>query len=130
MTLEQFLLNVSQNLRDQGYFIGTCLDGPSIVKAFKGKNQIYGEMDDKTIYTINKVENTEYDNITVGNSVNVYFETFNESVEEYLVDIDYLAEEAKKYDLQLIESNLFLEEPGNLLNQFEVDENILFNKKK
>ena len=23
-TLDQFLLNVSQNLRDQGYFIGTC----------------------------------------------------------------------------------------------------------
>jgi hypothetical protein len=119
--LDQFLLNVSQNLRDQGYFIGTCMDGPSIVKSFKGKEQIYGEVDGKTIYTINKMVDMEYNNITVGNSVEVYFETFNESVEEYLVDISYLAERAKNYDLKLIESNLFLEEPGNLLNQYEVD---------
>lgn len=122
-TLDEFLLNVSQNLRDQGYFIGTCMDGPEIVKAFKGKDLIYGEVDNKTIYTINKVEDVEYDTLTVGNSVKVYFETFNESVEEYLVDIEYLVEKAKNYDLKLIESNLFLEEPGNLLNQYEVDNN-------
>ena len=93
-SLDQFLLNVSQNLRDQGYFIGTCMDGPSIVKSFGGKEQVYGEVDGKTIYTINKIPDTEYNNITVGNSVEVYFETFNESVEEYLVDISYLVERA------------------------------------
>jgi hypothetical protein len=119
-TLEQFLLNVSQNLRDQGYFIGTCLDGTSIVSAFKGKNMIYGEVDEKTIFTLNKKEDVDYTNLTVGNKIDVFFETFNESVEEYLVNMEYLEEKAKDYDLKLIESNLFLDEPGNLLNQYSV----------
>ena len=117
-TLEQFLLNVSQNLRDQGYFIGTCLDGPSLVKSFKGKEEIYGEVDDKTIFTLNKQEGIDYKNLTVGNKIDVFFETFNETVEEYLVNLEFLEEKGKDYDLKLIESNLFLDEPGNLLTQY------------
>lgn len=118
-TLNTFLLNVSENLRDQGYFIGTCLDGNDLIKMFKGTNEIIGKVDKTLIYKVNKVEDVDYDELTVGNKVNMYFETFNNMMEENLVDINYLSNKAEEYNLKLIESNKFLEEPGNLLQQYK-----------
>ena len=40
-------------------------------------------------------------------------------MEENLVDINYLSNKAEEYNLKLIESNKFLEEPGNLLQQYK-----------
>ena len=117
-SLSGFLLNVSENLRDQGFFIGTCLDGPSLVKMFKGTGEIIGEVDGELVYKINKVEGEIYDNLTVGNKVNIYYETFNNMLPENLVDITYLEEKAMEYNLKLVESNLFLDEPGNLLSAY------------
>ena len=71
------------------------MDGPSLVKSFKGKEEIYGEVDDKTIFTLNKQEGIDYKNLTVGNKIDVFFETFNETVEEYLVNLEFLEEKIK-----------------------------------
>ena len=38
--LDSFLQNVSENLLDQGYFIGTCLDGMSILKEMGRRHEI------------------------------------------------------------------------------------------
>jgi len=117
-TLNTFLLNVSENLRDQGYFIGTCLDSELLLKMFKGTNQIIGEVGNNLIYKIEKMEGQDYDNITVGNKINIYYETFNTMMSENLVDIKYLEEKANEYNLKLIESSTYLDEPGNLLSMY------------
>ena len=121
--LDNFLRNVSENLLDQGYFIGTCLDGMEILKEMGNKDEINGEIDGKTVFFIRK-ENTDtntYKNITVGNKITVYYEKFASAFSENLVNMSYLVEKAKSHNLKLIEFKQFLEEPGNMLNKYEKD---------
>jgi len=61
--LDTYLENVSSSLKDQGYFIGTCLDGNSILdnlNAAGRHGKLEGMMDDKTIWMISRdVENPD-----------------------------------------------------------------------
>jgi len=136
--LDNFLINISENLLDQGYFIGTCLNGDSILSEMGSKDELKGVIDDKTVFLIKKVyddndndknhnnrnnhnstKKNNYKNITVGNKINVYYETFGSAFNENLVSIQYLKEKAKKHGLKLIDYKSFLEEPGNLLSMYE-----------
>jgi hypothetical protein len=133
--LDNFLRNVSENLLDQGYFIGTCLDGMTILKEMGNSNEISGVIEDKTVFLIRKMNNDTnsdtnsntnsntnsdiYKDITVGNKIMVYYEKFAGQFSENLVNMSYLKEKAKEHNLKLIEYRTFLEEPGNLLSQFE-----------
>jgi hypothetical protein len=120
--LDNFLRNVSENLHDQGYFIGTCLDGMKILKELGSHNEIEGVIDDKTVYFIRKVNTDDenaYTDITTGNKITVFYEKFGSYYDENLVNMSYLKEKAKEHNLKLIEYRTFLEEPGNLLTQFE-----------
>jgi len=119
--LDNFLRNVSENLLEQGYFIGTCLDGMSILKEMGSNNELSGIMEDKTIFLIRKLDDniSAYKDITIGNKIMVYFEKFAGQFPENLVNMSYLREKAKEHNLKLIEYRTFLEEPGNLLSQFE-----------
>jgi hypothetical protein len=120
--LDNFLRNVSENLHDQGYFIGTCLDGMKILKELGSHNEIEGVIDDKTVYFIRKVDSDDehaYTDITTGNKITVFYEKFGSYYDENLVNMSYLKEKAKEHNLKLIEYRTFLEEPGNLLTQFE-----------
>jgi hypothetical protein len=121
--LDNFLRNVSENLLDQGYFIGTCLDGMEIIKELGGENEINGDIDGKSVFFIRK-ESTDpdaYKNITVGNKITVFFETFAGSFSENLVNKSYLKEKAKTHNLKMVEFKPFLEEPGNMLSKYEAD---------
>ena len=141
--LDNFLINVSENLLEQGYFIGTCLNGDAVLSEMGGKDELKGIIDDKTVFLIKKVyEDTtaksnvksksktnakstgvnrkdSYNNISVGNKINVFFETFGGAFDENLVSIQYLKEKAKKHNLKLVDYRSFLEEPGNLLSMYE-----------
>jgi len=120
-TLDAFLRNVSENLLDQGYFIGTCLDGMSVLKEIGRSQELSGVIGDKTIFKIRKMDTATdaYKNITVGNKVLVYYEKFAGQFPENLVNMSYLRERARDHNLKLLEYRTFLEEPGNLLSQFE-----------
>ena len=119
--LDNFLRNVSENLLDQGYFIGTCLDGMTILKEMGRQTEIDGEIDGKNVFFIRKLSDdpAEYKEITTGNKVSVFFETFAAAFPENLVNMAYLRTKAKEHNLKLIEYRTFLEEPGNLLSQFD-----------
>ena len=121
--LDNFLRNVSENLLDQGYFIGTCLDGMEIIKELGSKTEINGNIDGKSVFFIRKESDdpNAYKNITVGNKITVFFETFNGSFSENLVNKSYLKEKAKTHNLKLVEFKPFLEEPGNMLSKYEAD---------
>jgi len=120
-TLDAFLRNVSENLLDQGYFIGTCLDGMAILREMGRSQELSGVIGDKTIFKIRKMDTATdaYKNITVGNKVLVYYEKFAGQFPENLVNMSYLRERARAHNLKLLEYRTFLEEPGNLLSQFE-----------
>ena len=55
--LDNFLINVSENLLDQGYFIGTCLNGDAVLSEMGNKDELKGTIDDKTVFLIKKVYN-------------------------------------------------------------------------
>jgi len=130
-TLDSFLRNVSENLLTQGYFIGTCLDGATVLKEMKGQNELIGTINDKVIYTIKKggkdgkgsnggdSSERPIKNITVGNKITTFYETFSSAFEENLVNMNYIRERALEHNLKLIEYKSFLEEPISLLTQFE-----------
>jgi hypothetical protein len=117
--LDNLLRNVSENLLDQGYFIGTCLDGMAILQDMGKSNEISGVINGKTVFFIRKMDDeNNYTDISVGNKVMVYYEKFAGYFPENLVNISYLREKAKEHNLKLVEFRKFLEEPGNLLSQF------------
>ena len=121
--LDGFLRNVSENLLDQGYFIGTCLDGPTVLKTIGSQDELIGSIDEKTgekiVYSIRKHDDQDYKNLTVGNKVTTFYETFAGHFDENLVNMGYLRERAKTHNLKLIEYKSFLEEPISLLTQYE-----------
>ncbi len=122
-SLDNFLRNVSENLNDQGYFIGTCLDGMEILKELGSKKELNGDIDGKSVFFIRKEKDNvdAYKNITVGNKINVFFETFASAFSENLVNKSYLKEKAKTHNLKLVEFKSFLDEPGNMLSKYESD---------
>jgi hypothetical protein len=55
--LDQYLENVSSSLKDQGYFIGTCFDGNSILDKLNGSStpgMVEGLVDDTTVWRIDR----------------------------------------------------------------------------
>ncbi len=120
-SLDGFLRNVSENLQDQGYFVGTCLDGMSILREMGRSTELSGVIGNKTVFKIKKLNTAgdAYKDITVGNKVSVYYEKFAGQFPENLVNMSYLREKAREHNLKLIEYRTFLEEPGNLLSQYE-----------
>jgi hypothetical protein len=108
LTLRSFLTNVSDNLRIGGLFIGVCVDGPTIMNSFSGDSTIVKMLvGDTVIFSIEKYEGVEYKELTTGQPINVFFETFARPTKEYLVNINYLAKIAEEYELELIASELY-----------------------
>ena len=153
-SLHQFLLNIKENLKDQGHFMATCLDGKTILKELKkGKGLVEGRLQnnsvkedsktksksksktkskkkedeqdkktDKLIWSIQKnkeVEQIDFKESNYGQKIDFYFETFYKPFTENLVNIDFLREEALKYDLKLIDTKLFNEEPDSIYDMFQ-----------
>lgn len=148
-TLDTFLENVSQNLKDQGYFVGTCLDGNLILDMVnrQSNKRLEGKINNQLIWSIDRnivdnkngnifndkgsLVNTNLDSYALGgsqllgtgNEVSIYFETFNSVSNENLVDIQYLEMKAKEHNLKLIDSRRFTEGPGDLIQEWEVSDN-------
>lgn len=133
-TLRSFLGNVSENLRDNGYFIGTCLDGASILQSIpndENKISMSATKNKITIFTIEKMDNIDYSGeINTGQTINVFFETFAKITPEYLVNMHYLQNIALEYNLKLISSELFTgERKLHISNDEEsVDHHIVLDK--
>ena len=81
-------------------------------------------VDGKTVFLIKKKSDDpkDYKTITVGNKINVFFETFGGAYDENLVSIKYLKERAKIHSLKLVDYKSYLEEPGNLLSMYEASD--------
>ena len=106
--LHEFLRNISECTKVQGYFIGTCYDGKTVFNRLKTK--INGESvsimkDDKKIYEITKMyDQTGFpdDELSLGYAINVYQESINQTFREYLVNFDYFVRIMEDYGFILI----------------------------
>ncbi len=89
-TLDIFFKNVSNNLKDGGYFIGTVFDGSKITKDMHAKNW--------------SIKKGKVSNGYVGNEIIVQLKETVLSVptKEYIVYLPFLVLSAAKYNLKII----------------------------
>jgi len=94
-TLHSFLRNVADCTALGGYFIGTCYDGKKVFRLLRDK--LYGESftimhGDYKVFEIAKMyDETGFpeDELSLGYAINVYQESINQTIREYLVNFDY-----------------------------------------
>lgn len=102
-TLNNFLRNVSECTKINGYFIGDCYDGSAIFDVLRGKS--IGESisileDDKKIWQITKgysQDTFDNDETSLGYAIDVFQETINKTFREYLVNFEYLNRMMENY---------------------------------
>lgn len=90
-TLTNLVNNIDKVLKNGGFFFGTCLDGESVYKKLKGKDEIKAEKNGNLLWRIQKNykddEFKENDFLkNYGKEITVYMETINQNIVEYLVD--------------------------------------------
>ena len=107
-TFQNFMRNISECTKLNGYFIGTCYDGKLIFNLLKKKKM--GESIElyegtKKIWEIRKeYEDAAFDDdvTSLGCKINVFQETINKMFAEYLVNFDYLERIMENYGFKLV----------------------------
>ena len=61
----------------------------------------------------------EEDESSLGTEINFQYETFSKPTPEYLVNFNYFVNVMKNYDMELVDSKMFTEEPGSFLESFK-----------
>lgn len=104
-----FIRNVADCTKVNGYFVGTCYDGQSVFNMLKKKK--IGESENiyldetKKVWSITKNYsiNTFDDTIeSLGQEILVYQDSINQTIPEYLVNFKFLINEMDKFGLKLI----------------------------
>jgi SAM-dependent methyltransferase len=107
-TFDIFLKNVNSVLRPGGYFVGTNMDGDRVTNYLSdiknGENK-QGIVHSKVIWQLTK----KYDKNDpgFGKQIDVYIETINKLIPEYLVYFEVLKKKLQKYNIVLVKSGLF-----------------------
>lgn len=108
-TLQGFMKNISECTKLNGYFIGTCYDGKEVFNLLRKKLQ--GESiqiveKGKKVWEIVKGYNSTslQDNSScIGYRIDVYQDSINQLITEYLVNFDYLDTVLDNYGFKLID---------------------------
>lgn len=109
-TLEVFIKNVANSLKSGGKFIGTCLDGSKVFKMLEDNNVLSEYSDGKLLWKITKKYDTKLfssDSNSLGNKIDVYFNSIGQTIGEYLVNFDYLTKICKENKLELVDLDPF-----------------------
>jgi hypothetical protein len=129
-TCNNFIKNVSQCTKINGYFIGTCYDGRILFRLLQGREKITYYSNDgkqKILEIIKKYSQTEMENnkSCLGYTISVFQESINKSFDEYLVNFDYFDRLMNIYGFQLVDSKKLRQiELPDASGSFE----LLFNK--
>jgi hypothetical protein len=108
-SIDNFCYNLNNNLKVNGYFIGCCLDGHLVHNAFvtKKKTLIRGELNKKIMWQIEKKYDTYELNSkgseNLGKQIDVYVETINKIIPEYLVDFELFKRKLAEYNIYLVD---------------------------
>jgi hypothetical protein len=138
-TLQGFLRNVSECTKLNGYFIGTAYDGGEIYNMLKKKQvneSVQVVEDGKKVWEVTKQYMSNYfdDNASsLGYKIDVYQESINQVISEYLVNFDYLNRVLEDYGFKLLDraeaqtlglpdgTGLFSELFSNMLNEIKIN---------
>ena len=107
-TLRGFLKNVAECTKLNGYFIGTSYDGKSIfneLKKIKTGDGVQLNDDGKKIWEIIKdygSDSFDDNSSSIGYKINVYQESINQYISEFLVNYDYFDRLMDAYGFKLI----------------------------
>ena len=141
-SLQGFLRNVAECTKLNGYFIGTCYDGKEVFKMLKNKKPEEGvqvNADGKKIWEVVKEYNSnvfEDEASCLGYKINVYQESINQYIPEYLVNFDYLERVMEDYGFKLVEReeahNMGLPEGSGMFREmfYRMNDEIKRNKFK
>jgi mRNA capping enzyme/mRNA capping enzyme, catalytic domain len=134
-----FIRNVAECTKLNGYFIATCYDGKTIFNMLKKKQE--GESieifkNDKKVWSITKdYKETSYENndSCLGYQIRVFQDSINQTLPEYLVNYEFLTQTMEKYGFTLVSreeaksiglpegSGMFVELYNLMLNQIKKD---------
>lgn len=119
-TLHQFMVNVQQNLKFNGYFIGCIMDGKKVFEAIDKTGCIHVKTPDgNTVFKITKRYKSDLQpfsklypfgneiDVQIGDSIiSEYIDNIKDK-KEYLVNFENFVKIAKHYDLDLVASDTF-----------------------
>jgi len=116
---ENFVNNVNNSLVVGGEFIGTCLDGLLVDNLLSNKSLVRGNINDKVVWQIEKKYDTfassSKNDENLGKQIDVYVESINQIIPEYLVDFEMLQRALLTHNIVLKESGSFKELFDDLL---------------
>jgi hypothetical protein len=139
-TFYNFIRNVAECTAENGYFIATTYDGKEVFKMLK--NVPMGEyvkryIHNKKVWSIQKTYDNdlfEDNDSSLGYKINVYQDSINKSIIEYLVNPEFLIKTMEKYGFSLIDRDdcrrFKIDKPTNtfrhLYNEFmrEIDDKL------
>jgi len=106
-TFHQFLRNLAECTKLNGYFVGTCYDGKTVFEELRYKKR--GESvayfkEDRKIYELTKeYDQTGFpeDDMSLGYAIHVYQESINQVFREYLVNFEYFTRIMEDYGFVL-----------------------------
>ena len=111
-TLTNFVENVSHNVKEGGYLIGTTMNGLLVDKLLEKENEVVGKVDDKIVWSIKK-KYKKYDlkesKNNYGLEITNYFHSIGQEFSEYLVDFELLDNKMKEYGFKTLDKEDFKE---------------------
>ena len=138
-TLQGFVRNLAECTKLNGYFIGTAYDGKLVFNMLKkvktGESVVINE-NGKKIWEVTKgygADTFEDNSSSIGYRIDVFQESINQSIPEYLINFDYFNRVLYAYGFKLIErdeakdlglpegSGLFSELFMNMLEEIKIN---------
>jgi hypothetical protein len=107
-TLKGFMKNIAECTKHNGYFIGTCYDGKLVfneLKKTKTGDSIKIVEDGRKIWEVTKgygSDSFDDDSSSIGYRIDVYQESINQTISEYLVNFDYLNRVMSAYGFEVV----------------------------
>lgn len=105
--LESFLRNVAYNLKPEGRFITTFMDGQRVHALIQKEGAAKGIKQDATVWAIQKQYKTFTKQSPYGKLIDVYLENTNHFIPEFLVHFEVLREKAKEFQLEIVNEGFF-----------------------
>jgi SAM-dependent methyltransferase len=107
-TLKGFMKNIAECTKHNGYFIGTCYDGKLVfneLKKTKTGDSIKIVEEGRKIWEVTKgygADSFDDDSSSIGYRIDVYQESINQTISEYLVNFDYLNRVMSAYGFEVV----------------------------
>jgi hypothetical protein len=107
-TLRGFMKNISECTKHNGYFIGTAYDGKLVfneLKKTKTGESLQIIEDGKKIWEITKgygADTFDDDSSSIGYRIDVFQESINQTISEYLINFDYFNRIMTAYGFEII----------------------------